>query len=252
MNQDYIDWVNNEYSQWGSELLGCIEDSEKFSTFRRLTWVKRMIGILEADGTFFTITKDLHIPWDEIERIDNIGSPEIFELINGYKISPITLRYVYYANEILGHISRGDIKIVEIGGGYGGLCSMIFCLAKSRGINISKYSIYDLPNVREFQKHYLNSIGVNNVDFLDSSNLDNFTGIYNYCISFYALGEFDDSTKNNYIEKVVSKVSAGFILWNPHQGEDQSGINLLNKYHPNMRISKEFPLTGQYNLQIIL
>jgi hypothetical protein len=150
------------------------------------------------------------------------------------------------------------IKIVEIGGGYGGFCSIIDCLSKDRGLAIDSYGIYDLPDVQKFQKHYLDNTlekstyGIKNLNFLDSSNLHLFKNEYNYCISFYALGEFDPPVKYNYINNVISKIKNGFILWNPHRDRDESGEKLLLKYHPELKINPEYPLTSPYNLEIII
>ena len=148
--------------------------------------------------------------------------------------------------------------ITSIGGGYGGMCAILNCLAKNKKIKIDEYAIYDLNGVQEFQNYYLNQvklasdIGINSVCFLDSKDLDAFNGNYDYLISFYALGEFDDTTKYAYINKVISKVKNGFILWNPHRSKDEIGEKLLLRYHPNAMVKKEDPLTSDHNLEIII
>jgi hypothetical protein len=44
---------------------------------------------------------------------------------------------------------------------------------------------------------------------------------FDFCVSLYALGEFDDDTKNWYIQSIVKNCLHGFILWNPHSGASE-------------------------------
>ena len=253
----YTEWVNNEYNQWGNSLIDCMND-DSFVNFKSNPSVKRMVGTDSLEGLF--TNQDKNLPWQKIYELDRIGNPQQVEVVfNEYKISTITLRYVYYANKILDLIKNlNRIRIVEIGGGYGGFCSILDCLAKSSGIIIEEYAIYDLPLVQQFQKYYLekvlknNNKGVTNVNFLNSSDLDSFNGDYSYLVSFYALGEFDPPVKYNYIDKVISKIKNGFILWNPHRDSDKIGEDLLLKYHPDLKITPEYPLTSPYNMEIII
>ena len=258
MNLEYKKWVDNEYTSWEKSLIDIIKIENNFSNFKSNDWVKRMVGTSSLEGLF--ISDDPSLPWLEIEKIDRIGNPPETEVIlNSYRVSTITLRYVYYANKILELIKDySRIRMVEIGGGYGGMCAILNCLAKSKKIKIDEYAIYDLEGVQEFQNYYLSQvklvtdIGIDSVNFLDSKNLDSFNGNYDYLISFYALGEFDDTTKYAYINKVISKVKNGFILWNPHRSKDEIGEKLLLNYHLNAVVKKEDPLTSDHNLEIII
>jgi putative sugar O-methyltransferase len=250
--------VDNEYTSWEKSLMDIIKSENDFSNFKSNDWVKRMVGASSLEGLFISDNSDL--PWNDIQKIDRIGNPpETEKVLRIYDISTISLRYVHYANKILDIIKNyPEIRIVEIGGGYGGMCAILNCIAKYRKIKIDSYAIYDLKGVQEFQNHYLKKInqstdiGIKSVDFLDSSNLDLFTESYNYVTSFYALGEFDEETKYNYINKVISKIKNGFILWNPHRSKDTKGEDLLLSYHPNADIKKEEPLTSEHNLEIII
>jgi len=254
---NYLDWVSNEYNLWSNFLQKCKGDN--FLNFKSQEQIIRMVGASSLEGLFSSRLQDYGFRWEEIEQIDNIGNPPQTENIGNSKISTITLRYLYYANIILDKIKENsEIRIVEIGGGYGGFCSIMDYLANFRRIKIDHYSIYDLPGVQSFQKYYLNEVidfnkefGIKNLGFLDSQNLNLFTNDHNYLISFYALGEFDEKTKYNYIDKVVSKVDHGFILWNPHLDHDPIGEEMLRKYHPYLKMKKEDPETSSFNMEII-
>ena len=258
MNLEYKKWVDNEYTSWEKSLVDIIKSENDFSNFKSNDWVKRMVGTSSLEDLF--ISDDPSLPWLEIEKIDQIGNPPETEFIlNSYRISTITLRYVYYAKKILELIKDySRIRIVEIGGGYGGMCAILNLLAKNKKIKIEEYAIYDLEGVQEFQNYYfsqvkiITDIGINSVNFLDFKDLDSFNGNYDYLISFYALGEFDDTTKHDYINKVISKVKNGFILWNPHRSKDEIGEKLLLNHHPNAVVKKEDPLTSDHNLEIII
>jgi len=255
---NYLTWLNNEYSLWGQALSACLEDNVSFLNFKKNPQITRMIGLSNFEEIYFDLVKNLDVPWDELQRIDSIGSPHFTESVNGVKLSAVTLRYIFYASKVLENIKKVNLnKIVEIGGGYGGFASILDCIAKHQMFSIENYYIYDLPKVQLFQKKYLNQCltdgtsGILNINFmdcynLDKSNVDNF-----YCVSFYALGEFDRDTKNNYIDKIVSKAKNGLILWNPHDYRDIDGEKKIIEYHSNAKFFAEYPLTSNFNLEII-
>ena len=258
---EYYSWVSNEYVLWGKSLIDCISENG-FVNFRQENNIERMLEMQSLYAEPFVLaTKDLIVPWRKIEAIDNIGNPnnkiDIKIRVNEFKITCTFLRYVYYANKILDNLSKyKDIRIVEVGGGYGGFCAIMHLLARFRNITIAKYDIYDLPEAQKLQRKYLeitmakSPFGIQNIAFLDSNNVEAYDCQHNFCISFYALGEFETTTKNKYIDNVVSKTEHGFILWNPYE-EDNEGINLLRQYHSNLEIKIEDPLTGPNNLEII-
>ena len=116
---------------------------------------------------------------------------------------------LYYAKQIL--LKRFS-SIVEIGAGAGEFYAILRALGYT-----GDYMIMDLPEVMEFQKKYLLEIE-KTVDIrLPLVPL----GRYDVCISFFALGEFDDEAKDYYIKQVFPKCDHGFILWNPHSGASQ-------------------------------
>lgn len=252
--EDYTNWVNNEYNLWKNSLLEYLEEEEKFKNFRSTAPINRMVGISNLDNRFADLISNYDLPWKELELADSIGNPLEKNKILDYNISNISLRYIYYANKILDLINSTNVKFVEIGAGYGGLCSIINIIARYRNIKIDEYAIYDLPEVQQFQKHYLKTLfkSIDIFNFLDCNSLNTFSGNYDFCISCYALGEFDNETKANYIVNVISKIKNGLIIWNPHKEKDPIGESLLLQYHPNLKSKEEYPLTSKFNLEIIL
>lgn len=125
-------------------------------------------------------------------------------------ISPSNLRYIYHSFVILDMMKQKDINnvdIIEIGGGYGGLCFYLHNLCGLFDINISTYRIYDIPNALDLIKKYVGHFGIeiNTADPKSGSFL-----ISNYCFS-----ELDDNLRSYYAENVIKPyISYGFMAWN--------------------------------------
>lgn len=144
--------------------------------------------------------------------------------------SPSNIRYIYQSLSILSHmknINLNDIDIIEIGGGYGGLCFYLKKLSYLFEINIKSYHIFDLLPVAKLQELYLKHLDINNVT--SSALNDNYELKNNsFLISNYGISEFDVIIRNEYYDKVISKyVSNGYLIWNT-----SDKCNIINKqYH---------------------
>ena len=134
-----------------------------------------------------------------------------------------------------------NVDIIEIGGGYGGLCFFINKLASLFDITISTYTIFDLPEPLMLQKKYLEALNCNiNLNFAE---LDNFSGIKenSFLVSTYAFSEIPLEIQKEYTKKILNPyVSHGFIAWN--------SIDFYN-FIDNCTISKEieFPYYNDKN-----
>jgi hypothetical protein len=160
--------------------------------------VQRMLGEFDP-GIYAGLVESFPL----IEQIDNIGRK-----LPG-PVSGAGLRMLYYARQVL---KKDYSSIVEIGGGVGEFYAILRAIGY-RG----DYMILDLPEVQEFQRRYLVE-----VEKVTGLRLPLYTRIYyEACISFHALGEFDDGTKRHYIENVVKYCDHGFMIWNPHSGASQ-------------------------------
>lgn len=155
--------------------------------------------------------------------------------------SPSNFRYLFHAHLILRHMmSFPDANIVELGGGYGGLCLAISLLHKMYNVVIKSYSLIDLPGASSLQRRYL---AHHSLDFpthhysafnygSEISNGNNFL-ISNYCFS-----EIAREHQTNYITTLFPKIQHGFMVWNH--------IELYN-FGFNYREETEYPLTGSMN-----
>ena len=183
--------------------------------------VKRMLGEIEWPREFI-----LELRVEEyrlVQIIDEIGRSR-----KG-GITDVCWRMVYYAKQVL---ERHPISIVEIGGGVG----QFYAVMRALGYT-GDYYISDLPSVMLFQNAYLRAVHYETG--LHTSQVLHF----DFCVSFYALGEFDDELKEWYMEMVVSKCPHGFALWNPHSGASA-------EVPFECTIKDEYPLLNPGNKQL--
>ena len=131
--------------------------------------------------------------------------------------SPTNLRYILHSFLCLEYIKNNNLNnlnIVEIGGGYGGLCFFISNLSSLFGVVINSYTIFDLPDASKLQKKYLKTLDFNHVNCYQ---LDKFKELNNesFLISNYAFSEISMDIQKIYIEKVITPyITRGFLCWN--------------------------------------
>lgn len=191
-------WLDNEYSEWVKAL-----QESTVHNFKEHPGVKRMLGEL-SDLQYVTWFDPATIPAEvggTIVTIDNIGRGE-HRMPDGR-----CYRYCYYANEI---IKRNPSSICEIGGGVGQLNAIVAALGYK-----GEYFMIDLPEVIDFQTKYLSE--VKRVTGLNTYMMTSDRKVYDFICSFYALGEFDDETKESYRE-LLNNAKHGYIAFNPHSG----------------------------------
>jgi hypothetical protein len=173
---------------------------------------------------------------------DSLGKPITAEY-SGLSISPSNLRYIFQSHLILTHLrtlALPQIDIVEVGGGYGGLCLALHHFAEKYGVKINSYTIIDLTDPSRLQKLYLSTIAPTlQVDFVDAATFG--AGIEKtnmFLISNYCFSEIAENLQKEYIAKLFPKVSHGFMAW-----------NWIPLYHFGFRMKEEeeYPKTGVHN-----
>ena len=174
---------------------------------------------------------------------DSLGNPSIVEFNSRIKASPTSLRYILHAHLILNHmisLNLSSIDLIEIGGGYGGLCLALDYFSSKYNIKIDSYTIIDLESALNLQNLYLSTINpsirvkyINASTYGASMSNNNLFLVSNYCFS-----EISKEYQMKYIKILFPKVSHGFMAWNAIPTFD-FGFKMLEE--------KEYPLTGQYN-----
>lgn len=208
------------------------------------------IFYLEVINEKFNISNDDIYSFCKIN--DSIGNPIKYKLIDNNPISLTSIRYICHSLLILEYIKKLDIKnvkLVEVGCGYGGLMLALHFFQSKYDINIEKYYMVDLKQPNKLQEKYFNSIcelypntfnkNTMNIEFIESTNYgseineDNLFFISNYCFS-----EIHDIHQKGYIKNLLPKCQHGFLCWN--------NIDIYN-FSKDITYELEYPLTGDKN-----
>lgn len=198
-----------EYLESCREFVSSDEKFEHFKRDPRYTRILEHSGYKYMGDKFYGKIKEKYpklLDDYEIFKVnDSKGFPEIYEW-DGLNTSVSTLRYVKTLGEIVENFGNLDgMKIVEIGGGYGGQCLTI-----SRRYKFSDYIIYDLPDVCRLIEKYLEGSGVGQfetkceVDPLEECDL---------IVSNYAFSECVPETQDRYFE-IMKRSKRGFVTIN--------------------------------------
>jgi len=201
--------------------------------------------ILNRFNTIFESNKQYFI--ELCNTNDYYGNPNKCDFYDFTTCSPTNLRYILHSLLILTHIADlklNNINVIEIGGGYGGLCFYIYKLAKFFNITIKTYNIFDLPEPLALQNKYLRALGIEDVGGMnlnDFENSDLTLPTNSFLISNYAYSEISMDLQQKYTKYVLNPyVSHGFLTW-----------NFINVYqfieNKDLHIENEYPVTGDVN-----
>jgi hypothetical protein len=173
---------------------------------------------------------------------DKVGSPMKVQYGDLY-VSPSSLRYIFHAHLILKYmqsLNMPSLDIVELGGGYGGLCLAVHYFASMYNLRINSYTIVDLTNPIKLQELYISEVNPSlKVSYVDGSTYgEKISQNDMFLISNYCFSEISSQHQKQYVEKLFPKVSHGFITWN--------FIPVYN-FKPNLKIEDEYPQTGNNN-----
>lgn len=163
-------------------------------------------------------------------------------VINGCAISPTSLRYLFQAHLIWNHIKylNGEINIVELGGGYGGMCLAMNYLAPYFNSKIETYTIIDISEALQLQKLYLDKHNLSfPVTYLNCNDFGKDVKDNSFLIANYSFSELPYNIREKYIATLFPHISHGFMAWNFIQVYD-FGKKLISNV-------EEYPLTCSGN-----
>lgn len=162
--------------------------------------------------------------------------------VNNVATSYSSWRYILHAALLLQkaqEFSISNIRLLELGGGYGGLCVFVNSLCECFNIEIEEYIIVDLPGVSDLQSKYLTSLGI---DATCISSVEDIPSDQDhFLVSCYGFSSFDERERTFYENsKVWTNASHGFLVWNTNE--------LYNpKKDACMFWTQEEPQTGRAN-----
>lgn len=168
-----------------------------------------------------------NVDWKELENVMKIGNPLVMDnyVINNetYEFSPTVMRYFQFTLDMFKHIKEKEItnelNVVEIGGGFGCQAALFCYFAKFFDIKVKTYTIIDLEEVCNLQKHYVKAVSKtlhlydNNIKSITSDQYNNNYDT-NFVLSNYALGELNSYWQDFYINTIIKKSDNGYFCWN--------------------------------------
>jgi len=198
-------------------------DDQAFSTFRRdwdytriLEGGERQVGVENIHRIKEHHSHCINLIQDKLEQFkenDIFGNPQILNFQIFGDICPNTIKYIKNTLDV--KLMLGDIvpkKIVEVGGGFGGLCKTMSVL-----YNFDEYILIDLPDVLELCKKYLNNFPniKDKIKYITTEEFNNIEEIScDLFISDAALAELDRDFQIEYIDKILLNSKFAYIVWN--------------------------------------
>lgn len=156
---------------------------------------------------------------NKIKKNDLVGNPNkhFYKDIN-VNISPSTLKYALDAYIFMSEFNlqnKKKIKILEVGGGYGGLARIL-----GEFLNIEQYALIDQKEPIQLTKKYLDNqlFKVNKnfkYKFIDSNDISNedFSN-YDFFIGCSSLAELNLKIQNFYFTQIIKYFSGAYIIYN--------------------------------------
>lgn len=174
------------------------------------------------DKAFANFRNDPHIAC-VIENTTKEWSDKALEKMG---LTPTMIRYKYTLHlieSLLDPKILWESSIIEIGGGYGGQCKII-----DERYPYARFTIFDLSEVAELQKRFLDPEGVSFEHYDKPVIIEPAT----ICISWCAWSELSRELREEYAEKVISKCDHFFICSNYNKQED---MEILSKYFTGIK-----------------
>ena len=145
---------------------------------------------------------------EEVKENGSLGSPVIYEYPSVGEISPTTIRYIKNTSDIINKFGTSFDSIVEIGGGYGGLCKVL-----SSFIKFEQYLLLDLEECNLLSRKYLSHFNLPTLSYR-SEEIDEIDENFDLLISNYAFSECHKEVQQDYIERFIKKSNNFYIMHN--------------------------------------
>lgn len=209
--------ISNNISSYLSSCREAATNENLFNNFKqdgRYRQILEHVSYQEAEQYL----QELKVPISEVlqyldsfKENDKYGNPDLFEYDDLGTISPTTIRYIKNTFDICTYFDKKEIKnIVEIGGGYGGLCKVL-----SSVIDFDNYVLFDLQQVNELSQKYISKFD-DLKDRVQSFTLDQLTEIdgIDLLISNYAFSEVSRDIQDQYYDNVIKKSKNIYMVFN--------------------------------------
>ena len=190
---------------------------------------------------------------EKFRKNDLIGSPKMFVFEPWGLFSPSTLRYIKVASDLRRNFGNLEgMRVVEIGGGYGGQCKILSDL-----FHFSSYTIVDISASLELAKKYLTLSGLSQITYLTPEQLPNECNC-DLVISNYGFTESTARLQKQYLDKIFCHAKRGYVTCNffpkhfrVRPLEKEMLLKKIESIRKNHEILQEEPLTGRDNFILV-
>lgn len=230
--------ADNDYSAYANHILDMLKKPVEQFDFLQNMNITGVFGVSDEFGHLYCKCLQEEFP-DEVKKIrqgvydslfrefHSIGKPSTFYSdILACQINANTTRYIYHALLIKKYMETKfpdkKLQVIEIGGGYGGLC---YWLSKLAPNFIKTYEICDLQAVIQLQKRCLEKWNVS-CSYIDNPFSWKKTDTC-FLISNYGFSEFNEMFQHVYTQSIISKCEGGFMIWNNWTGVTKFTENTL-------------------------
>ncbi len=255
------DEILNAYA---TACLKASEDDKFFATFKKDEGYRPILegGPLLLFNTYLGHIREHRMDttfFENLEKFrinDSVGDPDLYLDNEIGRFSPTTLKFSHNTIDILEFITdHGDINsvknIVEIGGGYGGLCLIL-----SGFIEFDTYTHVDIPEACKLVERYVaefpqlegkvKTIPCNELD-------DNSFDQIDLAIAINSVNECTRETQLKYFSEVFAKSKLGYLIRNPdtaERGEDHRVT--VGSLGDNFLVDDTGRVEQEYSSQIIV
>ena len=165
-----------------------------------------------------------------VKKNDRLGDPvkTLYSEYSNLEMSPTTARYIKVLSDL--EILFGSLdgtNIVEIGGGYGGLATVI-----SAKYSFNKYYNVDLKEPCLLSEKYCRQNNVEGFMAIPPKEIRAFFKKENFdlVISNYAFSECNTETQDIYIKEIFSRSKRGYITHNTHKDRAERVKEVIKQY----------------------
>lgn len=187
------------------------------------------------------------------EKMSQIGSPRVFYYSGIGWVSPTLIRYLFVNQSILELFDARYISsMCEIGVGFGGQCAV-----SSESLRLQTYALYDLPAVLDLTDRFLTELRIDKSIYSRRDINQLIPERFDLVISNYAFSELPRETQLDYVDKILTRSSRGYLTMNSgrtnYSGRSTGKMaldDLLDRI-PGAEVLEEDPLTGPDNYILV-
>jgi putative sugar O-methyltransferase len=265
--KNFYGWIaaeNETLSDYTSACLEAVEYDNEFSNFRKNEKYRTILeGAPKLFSDYYVQKINSHLKknlfYSNLEKFkenDKIGNPDLYDESEIGLISPSTLKFAFNAIDIVCFLEQQSQplslkNIIEIGGGYGGLCLLL-----SNLIEFESYTLIDLPEACKLAQKYISNFEhlKDKVNFVPCDKLSSIKKKdFDLVIAVNSLSECNLETQLDYFDKFVSKSNFSYIVRNPDTQERfEHHVKTIDSLPENFLVDDTNKVEEWYSSNIIV